>query len=76
MSWLEGYSMHGGMMMFGMIFFWVVLLCLGFYMMRNYANGNNKSTTSNNPNDILKERLAKGEISEDEYDRLREKIAR
>ncbi|MDP5277056.1 SHOCT domain-containing protein [Chengkuizengella axinellae] len=61
----------GGMMMIGMFLFWGALIFLGFYLLKNYINGNSGSSRHMN---ILKERLAKGEISEEEYDRLKEKL--
>lgn len=62
----------GGMMMIGMFLFWGLLIFLGFYLMKNYINGR---TTNTNYLDILKERLAKGEITEEEYERLKTKLS-
>lgn len=74
MHWFNGYpGFLGGGMMIGMFLFWGLLIFLGFYLMKNYINGNN-NTTKSNPIDILKERLAKGEITEEEYDRLKGKL--
>lgn len=75
MHWFNGCSgfQGGGIMMVGMFLFWGVLIFLGFYLMKNYMNGNQK-TTKTDPLEILKERLAKGEITEEEYERLKEKL--
>lgn len=62
---------QGGGMMIGMFLFWAVLIFLGFYLMKSYMNG---SQQSNNHLNILKERLAKGEISDAEYERLKVKL--
>ncbi|WP_379970473.1 SHOCT domain-containing protein [Ectobacillus sp. sgz5001026] len=73
---MMGYGVHpfygngGGLMMLGMLLFLVVLLILvflGFKAMQKTVNPPNNQT---NVVDILKERLAKGEITEEEYDRL------
>ncbi|NDI35250.1 SHOCT domain-containing protein [Chengkuizengella sediminis] len=61
----------GGIMMLGMFLFWGALVFLGFYLLKKYINGNRGST---HHIDILKERLARGEITVEEYDRLKEKL--
>ncbi|OZU89105.1 hypothetical protein CIL03_08825 [Virgibacillus indicus] len=64
------HSMHGfGSIwpMVGMIIFWAGLIILGIYLVSSYANGGRKKDSL----DILKERLAKGEIDESEYERLK-----
>jgi putative membrane protein len=58
-------------MMVGMFFFWGLLIFICFYLMKNYINGSRKPS---NPIDILKERLAKGEISEEDFDQMKEKL--
>lgn len=76
--------MHG---MYGygaiwMIIFWVILIGLGIYLLTKFINGgnesikNNRNTKSNAPLQILQERLAKGEIDEAEYERLKSIIKR
>ncbi|WP_163970457.1 SHOCT domain-containing protein [Oceanobacillus halotolerans] len=50
-----------------MVVFWIGLLVIGFYLIAKYVNGDRKQ----NPEAILKERLAKGEIDEEEYVRLK-----
>lgn len=74
MGWFDNcYGFQGGgMMMFGMFIFWGLLILLGFYLLKNYLNGSNHS--NQNPLNILNERFVKGEISEEEYDRLKEKL--
>jgi len=50
-----------------MIIFWVGLISLGIYLITNFINDGNKKT----PLQITRERLAKGEINETEYERLK-----
>lgn len=50
-----------------MIIFWVGLISLGIYLITNFINDGNKKT----PLQITRERLAKGEINEIEYERLK-----
>ena len=76
MDWLGGGCTAfygGGMMMFVMFLFWGLLIFLGFFLMKNYMNGSNNRSNQNHLN-ILKERLARGEITEEEYDKLKEKL--
>ncbi|WP_182200146.1 SHOCT domain-containing protein [Paraliobacillus salinarum] len=72
--------MHGtnwyGNGMFGFSFFGLIIL-IGLVILVVWVvkNGSSeKSNQANNALDILKYRLAKGEISEEEYDRLKNKI--
>jgi putative membrane protein len=65
----EGFH-GGGMMMGGMFLFWALLILLGFYLMKHYIG----STKHTNTQEILKARLAKGEITEDEFDRIIDKL--
>ena len=50
-----------------MIIFWAGLIVIGFFLVFRYVNGGRKK----NPQEILEERLAKGEIDESEYERLK-----
>lgn len=61
----------GGMMMSGMMMFWLFVLAAGFLVIFLILN---RRRDQLQPAVILKERLAKGEIAEEEYDRLREKL--
>lgn len=74
MTWMDhclGFQ-GGGMMMVGMIIFWGMLLFIGIYFLKTIKNG--KSNKHDRHLEILKERLASGKISEEEYDRLHEKL--
>jgi len=50
-----------------MIIFWVGLISLGIYLITSFINDGIKKT----PLQITKERLAKGEINEIEYERIK-----
>jgi len=63
---LHGYGSFWSMIL--MITFWVGLISLGVYLIKNYINdGKNEDTSLQ----IIKKRLAKGEIDETEYERLK-----
>lgn len=73
MNWFDhclGFQ-GGGMMMIGMIIFWGLLFFLGIYFLKTFQNG---KSINNHHNEILKERLASGEITVDEFDRLKQKV--
>ncbi|WP_458411934.1 SHOCT domain-containing protein [Schinkia sp. CFF1] len=75
MSWIDqclGFQ-GGGMMMMGMLLFWGILIFLGVYFLKTFLNGKNPKSEAHT--DILKERLARGEITEEEYDRLKQKLS-
>lgn len=66
-------GMMPGMGIIGMIF-WIVILGLlfyGLYLLIAKISGKPKETSPDNSLRILKERLARGEINEEEYERLR-----
>lgn len=59
---------YGFWSMILMIIFWVGLISLGIYLILNFING---GMNRKKPLQIIKERLAKGEIDEAEYKRLK-----
>lgn len=65
MHMMHGYGSFWSMIM--MVIFWVGLISLGIFLVTNFINGGNKKTSLN----IIQERLAKGEIDETEYERLK-----
>ncbi|WP_379970475.1 SHOCT domain-containing protein [Ectobacillus sp. sgz5001026] len=73
---LEGFGGYGGSwVMMGIMFLFLVILVVIFVvgfknMQKTWKLPNNET----NAIDILKERLAKGEITEEEYDRLQQKL--
>ena len=75
MSWGWGHMMFGGVMM---IVFWGGIILLVVLLVRSF--GGNKPGSFNapprdTPLDILKERFAKGEIDEKEYDARRKTLS-
>ena len=60
----------GSFMMVGIMLFWVVLIAVGFYLLYRFINGRKEELS---PIEILKVRLAKGEISLEEFERLSKK---
>ncbi|SFA55529.1 putative membrane protein [Anoxybacillus pushchinoensis] len=60
----------GSFMMVGIMLFWVVLIAVGFYLLYRFINGRKEELS---PMEILKIRLAKGEISLEEFERLSKK---
>ncbi|GGJ71276.1 putative membrane protein [Anoxybacillus voinovskiensis] len=61
----------GSFMMVGIMFFWVVLTVVGFYLLYRFINDRKEELS---PLEILKMRLAKGEISLDEFEQLSKKL--
>lgn len=74
-SW--GWMLFGGLMM---LLFWgglialVVLVVRGLSGPTNTAGSSSSEVTSNTALDILKERYARGEITQTEYEEMREVI--
>lgn len=62
-----------------MMIFWVLILIGLIYLATRYFGGGLERRRENSGEtalDTLKKRLASGEITEQEYDRLREKLAK
>lgn len=72
-SCMMGYGGYGG------IFMWIILILIAvgiiyFIINQSKSTGNSKSSTGESPTEILKKRYAKGEITKDEFDRLKREI--
>lgn len=65
MMWGGGFGMFGGLMM---VAFWALIIGLIVFAVRGFSNragtGNGQTAT-----DVLRERYARGEIDEDEFER-------
>lgn len=71
-----GYGMGHGYGWFFMILFWIGIILLILYFVRTLSRTNTDQTQTPGkpPLDILKERYARGEISKDEFDRMKKDI--
>ena len=70
---MMGYGGYGGM------FMWLILIVIAaviiyFVINRGKTTGRSINTTRESPSDILKKRYAKGEITKEEFDRLKSDI--
>ncbi len=70
---MMGYGGYGGM------FMWLILIIIAgviiyFVINRNKRTGNPDESTGASPVEILKRRYASGEISKEEFDRLKKEI--
>jgi putative membrane protein len=75
MMWNNGYGMgYGGGWILGILAFIVIVVLTGLVIY--FALRNNRKTDSNTdkPVDILKTRFAKGEISKDEFDKIKKEL--
>lgn len=78
-SMMNGGGMGGGFFGTGFLFILLIIAIIGVFiwMMKSNPKGEANFPTQNMNNqalDRLKERLAKGEITEEEYDRLKRKL--
>lgn len=69
---MHGYDFfYGHMGVFSHLSFWILIIILALVI---YILNSRKSTSEDEPIKILKIRLAKGEITKAEFDKLMEKI--
>ncbi|MBR9763573.1 MAG: SHOCT domain-containing protein [Rhodobacteraceae bacterium] len=70
MMWGGGFGMVGGLMM---LLFWGAIIALIVFAVRGFSAG---SGSADKPDaaDILRERYAKGEIDDEEYERRKAKL--
>jgi len=52
----------------------IIILIIGIIYVKKQSDAKDGSTSRDRSLEILNERLAKGEIAEEEYDRLRKKL--
>ncbi|MGM0643411.1 MAG: SHOCT domain-containing protein [Thermodesulfobacteriota bacterium] len=67
---------YGG---FGGIFMWIILIVIAaviiyFVINRSKTTGDSENSTGESPTEILKKRYAKGEITKEEFDRVKKEI--
>ncbi|GGM29465.1 hypothetical protein GCM10011351_14470 [Paraliobacillus quinghaiensis] len=73
---MNGSGMGGGFFGFGFfsIFIIIAIVAVIFWMFNNRGTSSSHNRTESNSFEILKRRLANGEISEEEYERLKKKL--
>ncbi|MCA1054044.1 SHOCT domain-containing protein [Rossellomorea aquimaris] len=74
---MNGGGMSGGFFGTGFIFIILILaiVAIGFWMMKGKNSERSPNLTQQQHSfELLKQRLARGEISEEEYDRLKRKM--
>lgn len=77
MHWGFGNGMGGWFGGIGMILFWGILILLVWYLIKQIGGGGASgkgSTQSESALDILKKRYARGEISKEEFDRMKQDL--
>ena len=75
MNWFGngGYGMMNGFGWIFMILFWVIIIFLFSRLFSSRSAGNSVDTYKS-ALDILKERYAKGEITKDEYEQMKQDL--
>lgn len=71
-GWQSGWV--GLLMGLMMLIFWGAIITVIYYLIRSLIRGSDIRQTALNPMEILKERYAKGEITEADFDRMRQKL--
>jgi putative membrane protein len=71
MHWDYGWGMGFGLGWLYMILFWVLLILGILYLVKLIAGGAKKEGKGETALDILKKRYARGEISKEEFDRMK-----
>ncbi|HID81113.1 MAG TPA: SHOCT domain-containing protein [Chromatiales bacterium] len=68
---VDGHWLGGGVMWL----FWIVLIVVVLWAVKSAASNENQSTNKQkSAQDILKERYARGEIDEDEFERRKREL--
>jgi len=70
------YGGFGAIGMIWMLLFWVGVVVLIVWAVRNVGNNKVERDTSNRAVEILEERYARGEIDSDEFNRRRSELGR
>jgi len=70
---MMGYGGYGGMFMW---LIWIIIAAVIIYFVFNLSKRNEKPIDSEkeSPTEILKRRYAKGEITKEEFDRIKKEI--
>jgi putative membrane protein len=76
MHWDYGWGMRFGFGWIAMIIFWVLLILGIVYLVKMIAGSSKKEDTQETAIDILKMRYAKGEISKEEFEKIKDDLTR
>lgn len=76
MMWCNGWYPGGGSLFMGflMVLFWVGVIIGVVYLLKNLFKNNTSYSKKKSPLEILKERYAKGEIADADFDQMRQKL--
>ncbi len=74
MHWDYGWGMGFGFGWLLMILFWVILVLGVVYLIKLIAVGTKKVEKEETALDILKKRYAKGEISKEEFEKMKDDL--
>ena len=67
----DGMFFGGGLLMW---VFWLVVLIVLIYVLKNIFGSGNQNSSSNEALEILKQRYARGEIDEAEFEQRKKKL--
>ena len=76
MHWDYGWGMGFGFGAIAMIIFWVLLILGIVYLIKMVAGSSKKEGKQETAIDILKMRYAKGEISKEEFEKIKDDLTR
>jgi putative membrane protein len=76
MHWDYGWGMGFGFGWIAMIIFWVSLILGIVYLIKMFAGGSKKEDKEKTAIDILKMRYAKGEISKEEFEKIKDDLTK
>jgi len=76
MHWDYGWGMGFGFGWIAMIIFWALLILGVIYLIKMIAGGSKKEGQKETAIDILKMRYAKGEISKEEFEKIKDDLTR
>ena len=74
MHWDYGWGMGFGFGWIAMIIFWVLLILGIVYLVKMIAGSSKKEDKQETAIDILKMRYAKGEISKEEFEKIKQDL--